>query len=467
MARRFPWLVLVLLLLGGSVAAAATAEKSPPPKQDDYELYKLLVDTLDHVERSYVKEIDHRELIEAAIDGMLDKLDPYSTYIKPEQIDRFRTMVESEFGGIGIQISMDAGKLTVISPLVGTPAYRAGVLAGDRIVEIDGKSTDGVSLDEAIRRLKGKTGTKVTLTLLHPAATENVKIEITREKIHVDTVLGHHRNDDDAWDFMLNDDEHIGYVRVTAFSRDTTREIRKVLKRLQKDRLRGLILDLRFNPGGLLTSAVQISDLFIPKGRIVSTQGRNSPERSWDAKKEGTFDDFPMVVLVNRYSASASEIVSACLQDHKRAVVVGERSWGKGSVQNLIELENGRSALKLTTAAYHRPSGKNIHRFNDAKDGDEWGVMPDEGFRIKLDDAEMLKLIHDRRRRDIIRPNHTGENPDDAAAEESGEPAKKPEKIEKLQKTDEPPFVDRQLQKALEYLTSELARADAAVEDKR
>ena len=463
MARRFPWLVLVLLWLG-SGAAAAPAEKAPPPKQDYYELYRLLVDTVDHVERSYVKEIDHRELIEAAIDGMLHRLDPYSTYIKPEEIDRFRTSVESEFGGIGIQISMDDGKLTVISPLVGTPAYRAGVLAGDRIVEIDGKSTEDISLDEAIRRLKGKTGTKVTLTLLHPAATENVNVEITREKIHIDTVLGHHRNDDDTWDFMLGDNEHVGYVRVTAFSRDTAREFRTVLERLQKDRLRGLILDLRFNPGGLLSSAVQISDLFIPKGRIVSTLGRNSPERAWDAKKEGTFDGFPMAVLVNRYSASASEIVSACLQDHKRAVVIGERSWGKGSVQNLIELEYGRSALKLTTAAYHRPSGKNIHRFSDAKDGDEWGVMPDAGFRVRLDDAEMLKLIHDRRRRDVVRRNHAGKDADNAAAEESGEPAKKPEKVEDSQKTDQPPFVDRQLQKAMEYLTSELARVDAPVD---
>ena len=462
MARRYSWLVLVLLLLGSGVAAAP-AEKPPPPKQDYYELYRLLVDTVDHVERSYVKEIDHRELIEAAIEGMLHRLDPYSTYIKPEEIDRFRTSVESEFGGIGIRISMDDGKLTVISPLVGTPAYRAGVIAGDRIVEIDGKSTDGISLDEAIRRLKGRTGTKVSLTLLHPAATENVNVEIVREKIHIDTVLGHHRNGDDTWDFMLHDNEHIGYVRVTAFSRDTAREIRKVLKRLQNDTLRGLILDLRFNPGGLLSSAVQISDLFIPKGRIVSTQGRNSPERSWDAKKEGTFDGFPMVVLVNRYSASASEIVSACLQDHKRAVVVGERSWGKGSVQNLIELENGRSALKLTTAAYHRPSGKNIHRFNDAKDADEWGVMPDEGFRVKLDDAEMLRLIHDRRRRDIVRPNHADEDSDDAAAEDS---AKKPEEVEKSQETDEPPFVDRQLQKALEYLADELALANGNVDDK-
>ena len=151
--------------------------------------------------------------------------------------------------------------------------------------------------------------------------------------------------------------------------------------------MRGLILDLRFNPGGLLAAAIEVSDLFIATGRIVSTKGRNSPERVWDAQKEGTFDGFPMVVLVNRYSASASEIVAACLQDHKRAVIVGERTWGKGSVQNVIELEDGHSALKLTTAGYRRPSGKNIHRFPDAKESDEWGVMPDNGYEVKLQRA--------------------------------------------------------------------------------
>ena len=176
------------------------------------------------------------------------------------------------------------------------------------------------------------------------------------------------------------------------------------MKQLQAEKLRGLILDLRFNPGGLLTAAVDTSDLFISEGRIVSTEGRNSPARVWDAHKEGTFEGFPMVVLVNRFSASASEIVAACLQDHKRAVIVGERTWGKGSVQNLIELEDGRSALKLTTASYRRPSGKNIHRFPDAKESDEWGVTPDAGYKIELGDSEMLALIQARRQRDILQP---------------------------------------------------------------
>ena len=177
-------------------------------------------------------------------------------------------------------------------------------------------------------------------------------------------MLGDRRKPDDTWDFMLDPQQRIGYVRLTAFSRDTAGELRKVLDALQKEKIRGLILDLRFNPGGLLSSAIEVSHLFISKGRIVSTKGRNSPERIWDARKEGSFEGFPMAVLVNRYSASASEIVAACLQDHKRAVVIGERTWGKGSVQNVIELEYdrnvARSVLKLTTASYRRPNGKNI-----------------------------------------------------------------------------------------------------------
>ena len=185
--------------------------------------------------------------------------------------------------------------------------------------------------------------------------------------------------------------------------------------------------------------------MFVSEGRIVSTKGRNSPERTWDAHKEGTFEGFPMVVLVNRLSASASEIVAACLQDHKRAIVIGERTWGKGSVQNVIELEDGHSALKLTTASYRRPNGKNIHRFPDAKETDEWGVMPDPGFEIKLSDSEMYALMLDRRARDVLQPP-----PGKDVVAAKGQPSSKEKK---------PAFVDRQLEAAIKYLTTELAKA--------
>ena len=506
MARRIPALLLTLVLVGGIFAAGAAPEKPQekppeksaeappqkpqPPEEDYYELYAILVDAIDQVERNYVKELDRRELFEAAIEGVLDKLDPYSAYINPEQISRFRTTVESEFGGIGIQLAPDPRLLMIFSPLVGTPAYRAGLLAGDRIVEIEGESTDGMKIEEAIRRLKGKPGTKVKLAVIHPGKKEKVEVTIKREIIHVATVLADRRKDDDSWDFMLEPKEQIGYVRVTAFSRDTIRELRTVLKQLRSDGMRGLILDLRFNPGGLLNSAIEVSDLFISKGRIVSTQGRNSPERAWDAKKEGTFEGFPMVVLVNRYSASASEIVAACLQDHKRAVIMGEQTWGKGSVQNVIELEGGKSLLKLTTASYRRPSGKEIHRFRGSKeDQQEWGVTPEKAFQLRLSDAEMEDLILDRRQRDVVRPNHdqaegaerpeqepaenahgdqqkpkpeedpkqpADEAPADEAPEDDGQIA--PPDDDPTQQPEKPAFIDRQLQMAVEYLTKELAR---------
>jgi carboxyl-terminal processing protease len=201
---------------------------------------------------------------------------------------------------------------------------------------------------------------------------------------------------------------------------------------LQREKMRALVLDLRFNPGGLLSEAVGVSDLFIDRGRIVSTKGRNSPEQTWEAHAAGTFKDFPMAVLVNRYSASASEIVAACLQDHRRAAIVGQRTWGKGSVQTILELENGGSALKLTTASYIRPSGKNIHRFPDAKESDTWGVTPDEGYGLKLDDRETVSLLDAQRQRDALR---------------------RPEQGEK-----EKPFVDRQLDLAVKHVTGELER---------
>ena len=387
---------------------AKAPEKPPAPAQDEYfQTYKVLIDTIDQIERNYVKEIDRRELIEAAIKGAVGKLDPYSNYIGPKELSAFRAAVESEFGGIGIQISTEDGELRVVSPLYGTPAYRAGVQSGDWIVEIDGKSTEGIDQDEAVDRLKGKEGTQMTLTLVHAGhpSRDHVKVKLTRERVHVDTVLADRRKADDTWDFMLDAKQGVGYVRLSAFSRETAAELKKALQELQDQHMRGLVLDLRFNPGGLLNSAIEVCNLFISSGRIVSTKGRNTPPRVWDAHKNGAFEGFPMVILVNRYSASASEIVSACLQDHHRAVIMGERTWGKGSVQNVIGLEEGRSALKLTTAAYCRPSGRNIHRFPESKESDQWGVMPDPGYALRLSDREMSSLLSDRQRRDVLHPH--------------------------------------------------------------
>ncbi len=456
---RRAWLgwLLVLGCISGVFGVSARAEEAPAPssplppvaseaqrqrEREEYELFKTLVDVMDQVEQNYVENVDRQELLKAAIQGVLGKLDPYSNYIAPTDVEKFRRSIESEFGGIGIQVGMRDGVLTVLSPIVGTPAYKAGVLAGDRIIEIEGESTKGLTLDECINRMKGKPGTAVTFTVMHSNGQQET-MTVKREIVHVETVLGDRRLSNDDWNFIYENGRKIAYIRLTAFSRDTARELREAIERAQQQGMQGLVLDLRFNPGGLLDAAVEISDLFISGGRIVSTQDRGGKTRTWDAKPAGTLSEFPMAILVNRYSASASEIVSACLQDHKRAVVIGERTWGKGSVQNVINLEGG-GALKLTTAAYFRPSGRNIHRSEKLKQTDEWGVSPNEGFRVQLTDQETAALIDWRRERDVVQPHLT-------AAEEAM-PVDAPDPASDAK----PVFVDRQLQKALEYVADEL-----------
>ncbi len=422
------WLCGALLVGCWAVCCGtvATPNLHADDDQEYYELMKTFADTFEQIDRNYVQNVNRRELLEAAIRGMTAKLDPYSNYISPQDLARFTEQVEQEFGGIGIQVQVDpqTQRLTVIAPLPGTPAYREGIRSGDMIVEIEGQSTEGYTTLDAVKLLKGEAGKAVNLGIKHPGSEEVVKLTIVREIIQVPTVLGDTHDADDKWNFMLDAESKIAYVRLTHFSRHSAAELVKALKEASTAGLKGFILDLRFNPGGLLSQAIEISDMFIESGKIVSTKGRNSTDREWTAKKEGTYSGFPMVILVNRYSASASEIVSACLQDHKRAIVIGERSWGKGSVQNVIELEGGSSALKLTTASYHRPSGKNIHRFPGATDKDEWGVYPDEKFVIDMTPQEMEQYLDYRRERDI--PN------------KAGPPASE--------------FVDRQLQAAVDYL---------------
>jgi carboxyl-terminal processing protease len=386
-------------------------------------------------------------------------LDPYSDYIAPEQLDRFKTGVESEFGGVGIQVSIENGLLRVISPLVGSPAYRAGMLADDLILEIDGKATKGINLEEAVRRMKGAVGTKVTLKVQHADKPEPESMVLERENVRMQTVMGDTRNGDDSWHWMYDDEKKIGYVRITGFGRHTAEELQAAMKALTDQKMRGLILDLRFNPGGLLTTAIEVSDLFVAKGKIVSVEGRNTQSRSWEAQEKDTYDGFPMAVLVNRFSASASEIVAACLQDHNRATIVGERTWGKGTVQNVIEMERGTSALKLTTAAYHRPNGKSIHRFPDSKETDEWGVAPNEGFEVKLSPPEIGKLMSLRRDKDVLRKPNGPTPPADSPtppADSPTPPADNPTSAENATTGATLEFVDPQLQRAMDCLQKKL-----------
>jgi len=440
----------------GSQNANQLVERSAAEDEQYYELLKVFADTLDQVERNYVDKISRRELMEAAIKGVLSKLDPHSSYISPDQLGQFKKEIEKEFGGIGIHVGIDRGRLTILSPIVGSPAYKVGVEAGDRIVRIEGEDTADITIDEAVTKLKGEIGSEVTITIRRASEEEPRDVTIRRDIVRVETVMGYRRAEDDSWDFMLDHEKKIGFVRLTSFSPHSAAEMRAALKRLEKEDCRGLIFDLRFNPGGLLSAAIEVSDMFLSAGRIVSTEGRNTAKRVWDARQAGTYEDIPLVVLINNYSASASEIVAACLQDHARAVIVGQRSWGKGSVQNIIELDGGRSALKLTTAGYLRPSGKNIHRprtrdgspqHGDSGDSenadDEWGVRPNEGFRIKLSNDEVIDLLSDQRQRNIVRKEKNDDQREDKEEE----------------------FVDRQLKKAREHIEATFNEAEPAEEE--
>jgi len=247
---------------------------------------------------------------------------------------------------------------------------------------------------------------------------------------------------------MLDKESKIGYVRISSFIQNTTEELKKALTDLKAEGMRGLVLDLRDNPGGLLSAAVEISDLFVSEGLIVSTKGRNTVSKTYEAHKDGSFEDFPIVVLVNENSASAAEIVSACLQDHKRAKVVGQRSYGKGSVQNIIELEDGNSVLKLTVATYQRPSGKNIHKFKNAKDSDEWGVSPNKDLEVKLNRRDYVDWSHGRRERDSVSRNRRPRPKPEKEKDGDAKPATEQDQSK--------PFVDRVLNKAVELVKQEI-----------
>ncbi len=431
--------------------------------EDEKELLRLFADTLEQVKTRYVEaDVSERELIEAAIQGMVSRLDPYSHYIAPKDLDRFRKGLDHEFIGIGIQVSEREGHLLITSPLFDTPAWRAGLRAGDKILKINDTSTRGLSIDAAVKLMSGAIGSEVSITVSHPGDRVAETVKLKRERILQPTVIGYHRDAQGVWDFYCDHEHQIGYVRITAFSGNTASDLQRVLKTLLGEGMRGLVVDLRFNPGGMLKQAIQVCDLFLRKGRIVSIEGRATRNEAWEATSEGTLIPvgFPVVVLVNRFSASAAEIVSACLQDNHAATIIGERTWGKGSVQNVIVLDDGKSALKLTTAGYHRPSGKNIHREVEASESDQWGVHPDKGFVIKLKREEMRDLDALLARQDEltqIRHRALSQGQPKSAKGYDAKPK-------------ESHFVDRQLKKALETIRTKIdasankKQTDAATE---
>lgn len=403
---------------------------------------QILAFAMDQIDARYLEEVDRSELFQGAMEGIVERLpDDYSAYISPVAVTEFQQSLDQKFGGVGMEVSLDpeTRQLTVMSPLVGTPAYEAGIRAGDKILQIDGQSTQGLSLKDAVSRMQGEAGDPVVLTILHPGQEEPVEIEIIRAVIRVDTVVGDTRNADGSWNYFLEDHPEIGYLRINAFGERTSDEMQQALERLDTQGMKGLILDLRNDPGGLLNAAIEVCDLFIDSGVIVSTRRRDGRVRDrYEATGSAPYTGFPMAVLVNQFSASASEIVAACLQDHGRAIVVGQRSWGKGTVQEVIELGPKQGILKLTTASYWRPSGKNIHRTSDADESDDWGVMPDEGYEVIVEDEDLTELLRRRMKRDVYRPVEEEANGGDGD-------------------TDHEPLDDPQLQKAVEYVERAIA----------
>jgi carboxyl-terminal processing protease len=330
-----------------------------------YEKLKVFTDVLEIIKQSYVEDVETEDLITGAVDGMLNSLDPYSAYLSPDMYREFQVETEGSFGGLGIEIAVKDGILTVIAPIEDTPAYRAGVQAGDKILKIDEESTKGMSLMECVKRLRGLKGTEVTITIIREGFTQMQDITIVRDIINIQSVK------------FKTLEEGYGHLRILQFQASTADVARKALKALQgenPDGLSGLILDLRNNPGGLLDQAVELSDLFLDQGVIVTIKGRDAEARTaFSAHKEGTMPPWPIVVLVNQGSASASEIVAGALQDYGRAVIMGSTTFGKGSVQTIIPLDDG-SGIKLTTARYYTPNNRSIH---------EQGVEPDIPLEAK------------------------------------------------------------------------------------
>jgi len=331
-------------------ANAATEKKTPPG--DFYDEVSRLNKVLSEVNRKYVEEVNPTEITNAAINGIRNILDPHTTVFAPKDYESLRVSMEGKFGGVGITISLRDNILTVISPLSGTPAFKLGIRAGDRIRKIDGKETKGMSLDDAVNKLRGKIGTDVTVAIEREGVPDLMDFTITRAEIIVHAV---------PYYGMVTPD--IGYIKLATFSDKTTSDVENAIRGLQKQGMKKLILDMRYNPGGLLNQAIEISELFLKPGNvIVSTRGRTQKTESSSRRNPMLKPDVPMVVLVNQGSASAAEIVSGALQDWDRALIVGKTSFGKGSVQTIFPLDNAGNALKLTTAFYYLPFGRCINK---------------------------------------------------------------------------------------------------------
>ncbi|MEO1618332.1 MAG: S41 family peptidase, partial [Planctomycetota bacterium] len=353
----------------------------------------IIGEAIDLIEQNYVLPVERTDLLNAAMNGIVGELDEHTSYFAVDAYESFQDSMHQEFVGIGISVNQPEPNtpVRILSPLVGSPALNAGVLPNDRIVEVDGEDVSSMKLSEVIDRLKGLPGTEVSIVVKR--ADERVSMTIPRATIETESVFGDHRDDQNRWVFRLKEHPTIAYIRVASFAEKTVEELGSVLRRLDND-FEGLVLDLRGNGGGLLYSARDICDMLLPSGTIVSTRDRSGEiEDLFEATPATLVDSkIPIAILIDQNSASASEIVAAAIQDNQRGIVVGMRSYGKGTVQEIMPLEYGRRALRLTVARYFRPNNRNIHRMPDDTEDDEWGVTPNENFVIPMDMESLIAL---------------------------------------------------------------------------
>ncbi len=357
------------MIFAGASAKAAVA--------DTYRQLNLFGDVFERVRADYVEKPDDSKLIETAINGMLAGLDPHSSYMDPKSFRDMQVQTRGEFGGLGIEVTMEDGLIKVVAPIDETPAAKAGVMANDIITQLDGEQVQGLTLNQAVEKMRGPVNTKIKLTIMRKGQDKPIEVSITRDIIRVRSVRSQVEGDD------------IGYIRLTQFNEQTTEGLKKAITditaKVSNDKLKGYILDLRNNPGGLLDQAISVSDAFLEKGEIVSTRGRNAEEtQRFNARSGDLTKHKPVIVLINGGSASASEIVAGALQDHKRVTVIGTRSFGKGSVQTIIPLGSGNGALRLTTARYFTPSGRSIQAKGIVPDIEVLQDVPDE-IKVKTD----------------------------------------------------------------------------------
>lgn len=414
--------LLLLCLSVGIFFSGKAVTKVLAIAKSEYEDLETFTDILAIVKKNYVVEVDPKDLIRGAIKGMLSSLDPHSAYLTPDLYKELRTETQGKFGGLGIEITIRGGILTVVSPIEDTPAYRVGIKSGDQIIKIEDEFTKDLSLVQAVRKMRGPKGSKINISVRRKGVNQLIDFTIVRDTIRIRSVR------------ERTLEEGYAYIRIAQFQERTNRDMLKSLKKLKakKGGILGLVLDLRNNPGGLLTQAVRTSDLFLDSGMIVYTEGRLEHQRQkYFAHKEGSWTDFPMVILVNGGSASASEIVAGAMQDHKRAIVLGTKTFGKGSVQTILPLDD-HSALRLTTARYFTPKGRSIQAT---------GIVPD----IILENVPSPQVKAETRRTILREENLPGHLLNRPGEEEDKEESEKKKKEDDLKN-------DTQLKRALELL---------------